>query len=212
MLKCGQFCHPPRHRPAKATERNEVEQIMPKLMRKILFLGAATAVMMTMVSCCGQFGNNPEKEIATIIKYKDGAELSDYFHANKSNLQRGNGERLMLLVPLTDGYYIDFGNCFTEPWQYQDVVVLNFTMDDYTCGNIPEDWIDHWQDYVLTENPFMEGGVLVENHCLKDHGGPWYNNECTNTNNVDTAWLNLCIKNGELWDYAWQRYTDTTAI
>jgi len=181
-------------------------------MKKIFILETVSVFFMTMVSCCGQFGNDTTQELATIVKYKDGFDLSDYFHTRKYYLQKRNFNPQMYLTPLTDGYYINFCGGFIDPCEYQDVVVMNFTTDDYANGNIQEDWIEHWEDYVLTENPFMEGGVLIEDYCLKDHGGPWYCKECANTNHVDTTWLNNCIEQGYLWNYAWRRYLDTSAI
>ena len=89
---------------------------------------------------------------------------------------------------------------------------MNFTMDDYNTGNVPEDWMDHWEEYALVENPLQEGWILPNYACRENHGVPYYCEECTTTNHVDTTCINRLIENGEIWNIAFCRYRDTTAV
>lgn len=181
-------------------------------MRKLFFLLIPTAVLLIQTSCCRNFGQDSTNYPGMIIKYKQGAELLDNFQSKKEALRSGWTKPYIKPLPLSNGYYFVSNCCWYESWDYRDVVIMKFTLEEYETGNVPEDWIEHWEDYVLIENPLCEGGILPLYHCKKNRGVPYWCESCTSTNNIDTSCVNQLIINNEIWDYAWLRYTDTTII
>ncbi len=181
-------------------------------MKRIVLLCIISLSLCLMAGCgCRYFGVPEVEELGMICKYKPGAELPEYYHTYKSYLRRRHPTDLVL-YPLVNGYYISFGFALYSGWEYREVVVMNFTRDDYYAGNVPEDWLDNWEEYVMVENPFMEGWALPIYICEENGGVPYYCKECTSTNNVDTACLNRMIESGELWEHIFCRYRDTIAM
>ena len=182
----------------------------------ILFVVAlfATVVLLIQTSCCRNFGQDPYDYPGMLFKYKQGAELPENFHSTKAYLRDKWDKPFLRQLPLQlqNGYYLTFDVAWSNSWEYRDVVILNFTLAEYESGNVPENWIEHWEDYVLIENPLCEGGILPFYHCEKNRGVPYWCENCTSTNNIDTTCVNQMIINNEIWDYAWLIYTDTTTI
>lgn len=170
--------------------------------------------MLMLNSCkvCPGGGRESVHYPGMILKYKQGAAFSNYFHTSKRAINEGYSSPILYLRPLANDYFISLGCNFHDEWEYKGVIILSFTTEDYYNGNVPEDWLNHWEDYILVENPFREGGLLFDFFCEEDHGVPYYCEGCTNTNNIDTSCVNRLIANGEIWAYAQRVYLDTNTL
>lgn len=184
-------------------------------MKKLFFFVLLSASILMLTGCikgCPLGGRETVSHPGMILKYKQGAEFPDYFHTNKANLRSKYSKPELGLYPLVNGYYIHFGGAIYNDWQYKDVVIMDFTLEDYNNNNIPEDWLDHWEDHVFVENPFCYGGALPFYLCKLHRGVPYYCEKCTNTSNIDTSCINRLIVTDEIWNYTVFEYYDTTAI
>ena len=177
--------------------------------RRWFITGIMFAAIMQTGCSCRYFGAPEVLSVASILEYKQGAELPEYFLTTKNNLRlRWDKPMLTKTDPLTAGFYITPSSYDN----YEDMVIMDFTLEDYYAGNIPEGWIDHWEEHVLVEKPFRAVWVLSFHSCEENYGVPYYCEACASTYRIDTSCINRLIEGGEVWDYAYRIYLDTTAI
>ncbi|MBQ8703184.1 MAG: hypothetical protein IJ524_02265 [Bacteroidales bacterium] len=179
-------------------------------MKKIVLLSVISLASCFLTGCgCRYFGLQDVRPSGSIFEYKPGAVLPEYYLTTKHDLRLRYGKPMLTKTyPLTAGYYFN-----TSSYDgYGDMVIMDFTLEDYYAGNIPEDWLDHWEEHVLVEKPFRAVWTLPLYECEENYGVPYYCKECTSTNTVDTVCINRLIETGEIWDYAYRIYLDTTAV
>lgn len=174
-----------------------------------MLIGILSAAIMQTGCGCRYFGYPDVLTVCSILEYKPGAELPEYFLTTKNNLRlRCDAPVLTKTDPLTAGFYINPSSYDG----YGDMVIMDFTLEDYYAGNTPEGWLEHWEEHVLVEKPFRAVWVLSFYECEENYGVPYYCEECTNTYRIDTSCVNWMIEDGEIWDYAYRIYHDTTAV
>ena len=181
-------------------------------MKKIVLLSVIALVSCFMTGCgCRYFGAPDVRSVGEILEYKQGAELPEYFLTTIKNLNlRYDKPILKKIDPLAAGYYYNQENY--SGFGYSDMVIMNFTLEDYYAGNVPEDWLDHWEEHVLVEKPFRAVWTLPLYECEDNYGVPYYCATCDSTHHIDTACIKRLIENGEIWDYAYRIHFDTTAV
>ena len=179
-------------------------------MKKIVLLSVITLASCFLAGCgCRYFGLQDVSVPCSIVEYKPGAELPQYFLTTTYDLGlRWDKPQLTGIYPLTAGFYI----IPSSYDRYGDMVILDFTLEDYYDGNIPEDWVDHWEEHVLVEKPFRSVWTLPLYECEENYGVPYYCDTCAGTYDFDTSCINRLIETGEIWDYAYRLYSDTTAV
>lgn len=179
-------------------------------MKKIVLLSVIALASCFMTGCgCRYFGLQDVRVPWSIVEYKSGAELPQYYLTTKNDLKlRWDKPQLAGIYPLTAGFYI-IPSSYDS---YKDMVILDFTLEDYYDGNIPEGWIDHWEEHVLVEKPFRAVWTLPLYECEDNYGVPYYCDTCANTDGLDTSCINRLIETGEIWDYAYRIYLDTTTV
>ena len=179
-------------------------------MKKIVLLSVIALASCFMTGCgCRYFGLQDVRVPWSIVEYKSGAELPQYYLTTKNDLKlRWDKPQLAGIYPLTAGFYI-IPSSYDG---YGDMVIMDFTLEDYYAGNTPEGWIGHWEEHVLVEKPFRAVWTLPLYECEDNYGVPYYCDTCANTDGLDTSCINRLIETGEIWDYAYRIYLDTTAV
>ena len=178
-------------------------------MKKLFTLIILSVAIMQTGCGCRYFGLPDVHTGGSILEYKQGAVLPEYFLTTKNNLRlRYDKPMLTKTNPLTAGFYINPSSYDNYP----DMVIMDFTLEDYYAGNVSESWLDHWEEHVLVEKPFRAVWTLPLYECEENYGVPYYCDTCASTYGIDTSCINRMIENGEIWDYAYRIYHDTTMV
>ena len=144
-------------------------------------------------ACIGKF------RVYAIIKFKDGQDMSSQYVTHGIPPER-NHIAALSLIPLHNGYYL----CGHVSRPYKDhpnfVYFFSFTPDEMNSNQVPEDWIDHWRDYVVADGTCIkELFEVVFDCCEKNCGHPAFCNHCNPQ--LDTTILNKMIEDSTLWEY-----------
>ena len=139
-----------------------------------------------------------ELQVYTVIKFKDGQDMSrQYVTRGKPERNQNNG---LVLLPLHNGYYLCMR--FSRPYESHPnfVYLFSFTNEELSNGEVPEDWANHWRDYVVADGTCIEDLFeVMADCCEKDCGHPAYCNHCDP--HLDTTILNKMIDDSTLWEY-----------
>ena len=159
-------------------------------MKRNYFFVLSLFLCLIVSSCCVGARMGREHVLVSLFRFNSGEDYSDHLWGHK----RGFWGRQRPIV-LDSGYYL---TNIMFVGEIPDIYILTFTFDDMENDRIPEDWQNHWEDYVLAKNPFSQFITIGINDCtgdLKDI--PAYCSSCESTFYADTAILNRQIANQE---------------
>lgn len=148
------------------------------------------ALMAIMFSgCCVGAGLDSSQPFVSLFKFNQGEDLSNHLWMTWDG-------KLIETPPvaLDSGYFL-FDYLVGE----SKIKYLSFTYDDWRRHRLPEDWQDHWQEYVIAEGPFEQVLSVWTGDC---HGRnldhfPAYCPACESTFFCDTSILNRMIADGK---------------
>jgi hypothetical protein len=160
-------------------------------MKRTSFFILAALMAILCSGCCVGAGLDSSSPFVTLFKFNQGEDLSSHLWVGWDG---------KLIEPETPPVALDSGYFLFDFLVAQDrIKYLCFTYDDWRSHRLPEDWQDHWQEYVIAESPFEDIFSVWTGDC---HGRnldhfPAYCPTCENTFFCDTSILNQMIAEGK---------------
>lgn len=165
-------------------------------------MGLVILLTITLTSCkCpfGQpaFGNYRDFSIVSLFKYHPGEDYSKHVWVKIVNSKR-DVRVIKQPMAMDSGFYMGEGMI----GRINGVsFILSFTYEDLQKGRMPDDWEQHWHDYVIAEKPFEKFYSINTDGCENYEAFPAYCQSCKCTFCIDTALMNYLIRSGELFEY-----------
>ena len=102
-------------------------------------------------------------------------------------------------IKLHQNYFLNLRHPIN--YDYTKAQLLSITIDDINNGNAPENWKEHWEEYVMEGNPYEAFYICFTNHCKYSKGYykelPFYREGC-GEKGIDTNIINKMIDDGTL--------------
>ncbi len=169
-------------------------------MKKIcnLFIVIILVIGMTGCETCGRFGLD-RHSANTVYRYREGMEYPENMHLNRNSMfaQSGQFAHPHRIYALDSGYYYATGTAFAN--SMDNIIIMNFTFEEFEQGLVPEDWLSHWEDFVIVERPFSQCCEIRGMYCGDER--PYDCPGCEETNYMDLDVLRTMIANGDIWNY-----------
>ena len=128
-------------------------------MRKIKIIASFIVCVLCLQSCekkmCdGEWWNVEDGfEMCNIYKFADSCDYSNNLYIIAPDVIPFTLYPELRPIKLHGGYYLGgLGGVAGR----DKIIYLTFTYDDFDNGNMPENWYDDWQQYVMEDNPYIE--------------------------------------------------------
>ena len=183
------------------------KNVLCTYMRRLLSRGVFCFCLLILTGCGCSDNSGGDFPYFYVFKYVGGEDLSHHVEIidNCQPMPIFLDSAECIPIKLNQNYFLNLKHPIN--YDYSKARLLLITIDDIENGNVPENWKEHWEEYVMDGNPYEEFYICFASHCkysevyYKDF--PFYRSGCGDKG-IDKNIINNMIDEGTLFNYLYK--------